>query len=128
MSTDSLETQAFIAAEPATIRDAWLDGDRHAAMIGAGATVADDGSFTAWNGYISGRTLEVSERRIVQAWRTTQFPDDAPDSRLVIELEPVEGGTNVRLVHTEIPAGQGPGYDGGWVDHYFEPMKKYFSG
>lgn len=65
--------------------------------------------------------------RIEQTWRTTEFPDGAPDSKLVIELTEVEGGTEVRLVHTNIPDGQVVDYDKGWQDYYFDPMEKYFS-
>ena len=38
------------------------------------------GKFTAWDGYISGETLEMKPNiRIVQAWQTTEFPEGSPD-------------------------------------------------
>ena len=127
--TDAIEVEATIGASPEAIYDAWVDGEGHAKMTGAGADSDPvvGGEFTAWDGYITG-THEALERprRIVQRWRTSQFPDDAPDSRLEIRLEPVEGGTRVKILHSEIPTGQGPSYDQGWVDHYFEPMRAHF--
>ena len=86
------------------------------------------GNFTAWDGYIFGSTLELEPgQRIVQAWRTSEFPDDAPDSRLEILFEEVPGGTKVTLIHTDMPEDQAGSYRQGWEDFYFKPMKEYFS-
>lgn len=76
-------------------------------MTGAGATSAAAGAFTAWDGYISGRTVSTKPcTRIEQAWRTTEFPAGAPDSRLVISLSAAPGGTRVTLRHSQIPSGR----------------------
>jgi len=85
------------------------------------------GKFTAWDGYIFGKTLEFEpDSRIVQAWRTSEFPDEAPDSRLEVVLKATKGGTKMTLTHTEMPAGQADSYRQGWEDFYFKPMKAYF--
>jgi hypothetical protein len=31
------------------------------------------------------------------------------------------------VLHSAIPEGQGDQYAKGWQDHYFEPMRAYFS-
>ncbi len=125
---ENIEVSAIIPARAERIYTAWLSGEEHGKMIGASATYEADDAFTAWDGYISGKTLEKQPHtRFVQSWRTTEFPDDAPDSRLAVSLEPTDGGTKVTLVHTNIPDGQGASYEEGWVDHYFEPMKAYFA-
>ena len=86
------------------------------------------GKFTAWDGYIQGTTLELEPgRRIVQSWRTTEFPSDSGDSRLEIHFEPVEDGTRIVLLHSDIPTGQGPQYEQGWKEHYLEPLARYFA-
>ncbi|HZY42176.1 MAG TPA: SRPBCC domain-containing protein, partial [Anaerolineae bacterium] len=86
------------------------------------------GAHSAWDGYITGTTLELeTDRRIVQSWRTSEFPADSPDSRLEIVLEAVAGGTRLTLKHSNIPAGQGASYESGWAENYFEPMTAYFS-
>jgi len=129
MSTDTLQLSSLIPADPPTLFAAWLDSAGHTAMTGAAAKVeARTGSqFTAWDGYISGTTLEVDPgRRIVQTWRTTEFPEDAPDSQLEILLEPEGEGTRVTLLHTEIPLGQGDRYRSGWEEFYFAPMRRFF--
>ncbi|MCJ7659107.1 MAG: SRPBCC domain-containing protein, partial [Anaerolineales bacterium] len=74
------------------------------------------------------RTLEAEPfQRIVQAWRTTEFPEDSPDSRLEILIEDMDNGVQVTLVHSGIPAGQGENYRQGWGEYYFDPMQRYFS-
>ncbi len=116
-------------ATPEQIFRAWLSTDGHTAMTGSPAKVDSrvNGKFTAWDGYISGKTLELKPyTRIVQAWRTTEFPEDAPDSRVEILLEAVGNETKLTLIHTNIPEGQVDDYKKGWEDFYFEPMKKYF--
>lgn len=96
-------------------------------MTGANATDEGDGRFSAWDGYITGRTVSsVPHSRIVQAWRTTEFPSDLPDSVLTISFERADGGTKVTLVHEELPEGQSEAYALGWDEHYFAPMKAYF--
>jgi activator of HSP90 ATPase len=119
-----------IPAEPKDVYEAWLDGKKHAKMTGAGAAGSGKKSakFTAWDGYISGKnTALIPGNKIVQAWRTTEFPENAPDSKLTVSLKKVKSGTEVTITHTEIPDGQSKSYKKGWIDFYFKPMKKYFN-
>jgi uncharacterized protein YndB with AHSA1/START domain len=87
---DSFRVSAVLPTSPQEVYDAWLDGDQHGAYTGAEAAIEPGigGAFSAWDGYISGTTLELEPPgRIVQAWRTTEFPPGSPDSRLEILLE-----------------------------------------
>ncbi len=128
--TETIHASTTIKARPKAVYEAWIDADEHAAMTGAPAEsdAREGGAFTAWDGYIRGRHLELQpSKRIVQSWRTSEFDDDDPDSRLVVILEPESGGTRITIVHTDIPKGQGPGYEQGWEEHYFAPMRRYFA-
>lgn len=128
MSEQIEVVSSIIPATPTEIFRAWLSGPEHAQMTGAEATWKADGSFSAWDGYILGRTLERSEpRSFVQTWRTSEFPDEAPDSRLEVMLEASGQGTRITLVHTELPDGQSANYAQGWDENYFEPMVEYFA-
>jgi activator of HSP90 ATPase len=109
---------------------AWLSGKTHGAMTGekAEGSARVGGAFTAWDGYISGKNLElVPGSRIVQSWRTTEFAKTDPDSRLEILLKPSSKGCTVTLKHSNLPPGQAKNYRQGWKDFYFIPMQKYFS-
>ncbi len=128
--TDSFEISTVLPTTPQRVYLAWLSSDEHSAMTGGAAQIDPTvgGTFNAWDGYIIGTTLELEPlRRIVQSWRTTEFPDDASDSRLEIVLEAVTPGTQLTLKHSHIPTGQGASYESGWVENYFDPMKRYFS-
>jgi activator of HSP90 ATPase len=129
MATDKIEVSAVVPASTKDIYDAWLDGKKHAAFTGSGATgAAKVGSrHSAWGGYIHGWTLKLEPgKRIVQSWRTTEFAPEDPDSLLVVKLAKTKGGTKITITHSDIPAGQGSQYQQGWKDHYFTPMEAYF--
>ncbi|MGP0060320.1 MAG: SRPBCC domain-containing protein [Beijerinckiaceae bacterium] len=120
----------IIPATPQQIYDAWLDSHGHSNMTGSPAEVTpiEGAAFTAWDGYITGRNKRLEpHRRIVQSWRTTQFVPEDADSEIDVLLEPHEEGTKLTLTHSNVPDGHTKYRDGGWQDHYFEPMKLYFT-
>jgi len=112
-----------------TIYTAWLSTQGHTLMTGSPAKVDGrvKGEFTAWDGYIWGTFLELeANKRMVQAWRTGEFPEEAEDSQLEVLLEEIDGKTKVTLIHSNIPEGQADSYKQGWEDFYFKPMREYF--
>jgi uncharacterized protein YndB with AHSA1/START domain len=130
MALETVRISAVIPASADRVYAAWLDSDEHSRMTGGKASVDPrvDGEHSAWDGYVHGKTLELEPgRRIVQSWRSTDFPLGHGDSRLEVHLLEVAGGTEVTLIHTGIPEGQGVKYGSGWVDHYLTPMTKYFA-
>ena len=119
---------ATIPAPPRAVYDVWLSSKGHAAMTGSPARVSAKvgGTFTAWDGYITGKNLKLEPgRRIVQAWRTTAFAPHDPNSEIDVQLEKAPHGTRLTLRHTNIPKGQSD-YCSGWRECYFEPMRAYF--
>jgi len=120
----------IIPASAQEIYDAWLDSLAHSEMTGGQASMSDeiDAEVSAWDGYITGRNLElVAGERIVQSWRTTQFTDEHEDSIITMTLEDVEDGALLTLVHSNVPDEQTSYEQGGWQEYYFEPMKEYFA-
>ncbi len=128
--TFAFTVSATLPATPREVYDAWLDGKKHGAMNGGGPATASKrvgGAFTAWDNYIAGKNLALTPgKRILQSWRTTQFTAADKDSEIEVTLAPVKGGTKITLKHSDVPDGH-TGYKSGWVTHYFQPMKKYFS-
>jgi activator of HSP90 ATPase len=128
---DSIECSIHLVVSPEQLFQAWLDSAAHTAFTGSPAEIdpAVGGAFTAWDGYISGVTLELDPPgRIVQSWHAADFPEGAPASRLEVRIEPTDSGSRLTLLHTGIPAGMGNSYREGWQDSYFTPMMGYFSG
>jgi len=127
--SDTISVSAVLPVKRATLYNAWLDSKKHTAFTGAHARVDPKvgGKFSAWDGYITGKTLLLKRgQKIVQSWRTTDFPEGSPDSRLVILFDVTPTGTRIVLEHTDIPDGQGKSYRAGWKDYYFMPMKQYY--
>jgi|SRR5208337_4287437 len=119
-----------LPASAQEIYDAWLDSLAHSEMTGGAASMSDeiDAEVSAWDGYITGRNLELMPgQRIVQSWRTTRFSDDHEDSIITVTLEEVEDGTLVTLMHSNVPDEQTSYERGGWEQRYFEPMRNYFA-
>jgi uncharacterized protein YndB with AHSA1/START domain len=83
--------------------------------------------FTAWDGYIRGKNLELEkEKRIVQEWVTTDWPKNFPPSRLELNFKDLGGITEITMVHSDVPAVQEDELKQGWKDFYWEPLKDYF--
>lgn len=128
-STTTLVQTVEIAAPPTDVYAAYLDSAKHAKFTGGGAKIDArvGGRFSAWDGYITGTTLELEPgRRIVQAWRTSEWPDGFDDSRLELTLAKSARGTKITMVHENVPSAQAPAYEAGWVEHYWEPLRRYF--
>lgn len=118
-----------IQSKAIDIYNAWLSSKGHTAMTGGNATASDQvgAKFTAWDGYINGKNLELEPgKRILQSWRTAQFKKDEEDSQIEIRLDEQDGQTEITLNHSNVPEG-GEHYIKGWDVHYFDPMKDYFS-
>ncbi len=111
------------------IYESWLTSEGHTRMTGGSASVSGKigDKFTAWDGYIEGKNIDLEpNKRIFQTWRTPQFDEDEEDSQIEVLLDEVNGKTKFTLIHTNLPE-SGEHYKQGWEDHYFEPMRKYFS-
>jgi activator of HSP90 ATPase len=118
-----------VPAAPDQVYDALVNPTVHAAFTGSPATGSArvGGTFTAWDGYISGVYRELTkDRKIVQDWQTTEWPEGARPSRVEFSLVKVEGGTRIRMVHSTVPAQQADAYRQGWIDYYWDPLKAYF--
>ena len=80
--TYDFKLSCTLPASPEAVYDAWLDSAKHSAMTGGGAKISNrvGGDYSAWDGYITGKTVElIPARRIVQSWRTTRFAGHDPE-------------------------------------------------
>ncbi len=62
----------------------------------------------------------------MQEWQTTEWPDEAPPSIAEFTFVEKDDGTELTMVHTEVPAEQADSYRQGWIDFYWDPLKAYF--
>ena len=129
MKVKTIKQKVVVSATPDEVYDAFVDAKKHSAFTGSKATCESrvGGEFTAWDGYISGKNLELEKgKRIVQEWMTTEWPENCPRSRLELTFKKVKQGTEISMIHSEVPAEQADDITQGWIDFYWEPLKEYF--
>ena len=123
------QLKTIINSSPEEIYKAWLSSEGHSKITGGAASISDQvgDHFTAWDGYIEGKNLELDKnKRIVQSWRTSDFEASEPDSQIEVVLNKIDGQTELTLTHTNLPE-HGEQYKEGWINHYFQPMQAYFT-
>jgi activator of HSP90 ATPase len=123
------QTQLIPNAKPVQVYRAFLNAKIHSQFTGSKATgKARIGSkFTAWDGYISGKTVGLTiGKRIVQEWRTTEFPDKYPSSILDLTFKAKKGDTQIFMIHSRVPRSQTARYREGWISSYWDPLREYF--
>ena len=126
----TIKQTALIDASPLEVYEAYVDPKKHSEFTGAGATgIPRVGhTFTASDGYITGRYLKlVKGRTILHEWTTTEWPAGYPPSLLELTLKAKGKGTELAMVHSKVPAEQAERYAEGWKEYYWEPLKRYFA-
>ena len=127
--TTTIKQKIVLDAPPNEVYEAFLNPKKHSDFTGSEATgKAEVGAeFTAWDGYISGKNLELEkDKRIVQEWTTTEWPSGYSPSILELLLKEVDGKTELTMIHSRIPADQKEELKQGWTNYYWGPLKRYF--
>lgn len=128
MKTRTIRQTVTLPAAPRTVFKALADSKQHSAFTGSKAKIPKraGGRMTAYGGYISGKVLGLwPEMGLLQTWRTTEWPNGAPDSRLEIRLAPTGKGTRLTMIHSEVPASRAKSLTSGWKAYYWAPLRSY---
>jgi uncharacterized protein YndB with AHSA1/START domain len=126
--------EVWIDADPETVFAFFTDAEKYVRWLGLRAELEarPGGTFRVDNGrdWIRGRYVEVVPfTRSVFTWG-----DEAPghtmpagSSTVEVTLTPKDGGTHVRLVHRDLPAGEHDGHAHGW-DHHLGRLVRIAAG
>jgi activator of HSP90 ATPase len=129
--TPVIEQSVSFNATPAKLYELFMDSAKHSAATGMPAKVSRKvgGKWSAFGGMILGKNLLlIPNRRIVQAWRSSEWKKADPDSLLVVGFEKAAGSdTTVHLVHVGVPSYDHQGVTQGWVKFYWDPWKVYLA-
>ena len=101
-----------------------MDSEKHSLYTGGEALITPrvGGKFTAWDGYIEGKTIElIEDEKIVQTWRNNDFPEGY-ESTVIFELEKTPTGTKLHFKHKDVPAKQARDLNEGWKKFYWKPI------
>jgi activator of HSP90 ATPase len=126
MSQPIHQTVTF-KASPHEVYEALMDSQKHAAFSGEKASISRQvgGAIMAYDEYITGKNIElVPDKKIVQDWRAVDWPEGY-FSCVTFEFTAVPEGTRLDFTHTGLPEGTEEEFTQGWIDNYWEPMKKY---
>jgi activator of HSP90 ATPase len=125
-----IKQKVVIDADPEEVYHAYVDPKKHAAFTRTKVTGTPriGGKFQAGDGYISGKFLElVKGEKVVQEWKTTEWPAGYPPSVLTLTFKPIKGKTELTMVHSKVPAEQVSMYASGWLEFYWEPLKALYA-
>jgi activator of HSP90 ATPase len=126
MSKPIKQTITF-QASPHEIYELLMDSQKHAAFTGGEASISREvgGEITAYDNYISGKNIElIQDEKIVQSWHAADWPEGYY-SKVTFELTAMPEGTRLDFTHVDVPDGTEKEFTQGWIDNYWEPMKKY---
>jgi activator of HSP90 ATPase len=115
---------------PKQIYEAYIDPKKHSTFTGSKATGKPvvGGKFTAWDGYIFGKYIELDgEKRVVQDWTTTDWQEGYPASKLELTFSKVPQGTEIIMMHSNVPKSQADEIKQGWKEFYWDPLRRYFN-
>ncbi len=127
--TSTIIDRIIIEASPNEVYDAFMDPTKHSEFTGSKATGKPKvgNKFSAWDGYISGKNIELKKgKKIVQDWITTDWPKDFHPSRLELEFNDLGDKTEIKMIHSGVPKNQETSLRQGWIDFYWKPLKEYF--
>lgn len=131
--TEPVALQIMIEAPPETVFEFLVDPRLMRRWMGSHVVLEPwpGGRFAVDNGdnLARGRFLEVqAPERVVFSWGWEGSDAVPPGSSTVtFTLEPVGGGTLVRLVHSGLPGGEDIRHAQGW-DHYLGRLAKTVAG
>jgi activator of HSP90 ATPase len=126
----TIKQTAIIPADPEKVYEAFMNARIHSEFTGSKATCdpTAGGKFTAGDGYISGKNLELEKgKKIVQEWKTTEWPEGYDPSKFKLTLRKVKNGTEIIMVHSNVPDEQAAEFADSWNQFYWTLLKEYFS-
>ena len=124
----TIEQKVKFDASPQALYNLYMDAKKHAAVIHGKVSITKKvgAKFSAFGSYIKGKNLHlVPNKMIVQTWRGSDWKKTDPDSVFVLCFEKSDRGTQMTMIHSNIPDKHVKGIRQGWTDYYWKPWKNY---
>jgi activator of HSP90 ATPase len=131
MSKTILQKILFKRTTAKDLYELYMDSKKHSISTGSPAKLSarEGGSYSAHDGYISGKNLQLQkDRLIVQSWRASTWDKEDIDSTFIIYLEKKDNDTVLHAIHANVPDRDYESLRKGWHRHYWRPWKKYLEG
>jgi activator of HSP90 ATPase len=124
------QTVVFKNTTPEVLYGIYMDSKKHSEATGGAAKISTKigSSFSAWDGYITGKTFQLAKgKMIVQSWRSGDFKATDLDSTFILQFEKRGKNTAVVMVHANVPDSAYAGIKKGWDTYYWIPWRQYLS-
>ena len=131
MAKTILQTVVFKNTPPETLYNIYMDAKKHSEATGGKAKISSmiGSSFSTWDGYITGKTLQlIKGKMILQSWRSSDFKSNDLDSTFILQFEKKGNDAVLHMVHANVPDHQFTAVKDGWNNFYWVPWRKYLSG
>lgn len=125
-----IQTVTFKNTSPEILYGIYMDSKKHSDATGGEAKITskEGASYSAWDGYITGKNFQLMKNKIiVQSWRSGDFKTTDLDSTLILQFYKKGKDAILLMVHANVPAQAYPGIKKGWDDFYWKPWKIYLS-
>jgi len=129
MATKTIRQTVRFKVLPEQVYETLMNSRQHQALSGEPARISKrvGGKFTAWGPHISGFNLVLKPgRRIVQAWRAHDWPEDQY-SIATFDIRKVKGGSELVFTQVGVPLHRYRGHSSGWRLYYWNPMREVFA-
>lgn len=129
MKTKSIQQEQIFNAPPDEVYNLLMNEELHATFTGSETCISnrEGEGFTAYGGYITGKNVElIPGEKIVQLWRAEEEGWPGNHFSMVVFTFTKEGKNKTKMLFEQsgIPEHKAIDIDRGWVEYYWEPMKR----
>ncbi|MBL0955075.1 MAG: SRPBCC domain-containing protein [Leptospira sp.] len=122
----TIKQKVKFKASPETIYEYIADSKKLTTLTGETALISKQigGTFSTMSGKISGIIVDLApSKRMVQAWRRSDFPEGIFSMATFTLKETSEGGTEVILTHRGVPKELIPDVEESWRQNYWDKIR-----
>ncbi len=123
----TIKQKVVIPASPKEVYEAYVDPKKLSEVTGSKATGKPivGGKYTAYDDSIFGKYVELEDgKRVVQEWSNNDY--GYGPTRLELCFNKVPEGTELVMVHSEVPEEYADDTAEGWLEYFWNPLKEYF--
>lgn len=127
----TIKQKVKIRLSPDRIYQLLADSKLHSKLTGQKAMISKKigGQFSTHDGRVHGVIVDlVPQKRIVQAWRSKDFPVGAYSMASFELTETKDGGTEIVLTHRGVPKALIPAVEEDWRSIYWDRLRKEAAG
>ena len=113
---------------PGRLYEFYMDAELHSKIIDGEVQVSEDAGspFRAWSGSLQGTMLYCKTGSVlVQTWRGDNWDESEQDSVLMLVFHETDAGTELEMIHANIPDRHAQDIENGWHLYYWKPWSEY---